>query len=159
MEPRLLHIVKSGDDLHKEGLAMQLIECFQKIFQYEHDEIFVKPYQILFAGPKSGLIEFLEGTTSVDRIKKLFLRSGVSSGNGPNPADPNIPPTTTSSSSSGFSGSGNFMSLSEYFALHFGESYSPLFYKAVNNFVRSLAVNHVPVASQRSSQCEYFNRF
>eukprot|EP01040_Poterioochromonas_malhamensis_P011546 gene11546-12593_t len=99
---------------------MQLIECFQKIFQYEHDEIFVKPYQILFAGPNSGLIEFLEGTTSVDRIKKLFLRSGVSSGNGPNPADPNIPPTTTSSSSSGFSGSGNFMSLSEYFALHFG---------------------------------------
>lgn len=132
-------IVKSGDDLRKEVLALQLIEYFQKIFQYEHVDIFVKPYQILVAGPKSGLIEFLEGTISVDRIKKLYLRSGASSGNGPNPVDPNIPPTTTSASSSGFSGSGKVMSLSEYFALHFGESYSPLFHKAVNNFVRSLA--------------------
>lgn len=64
-------IVKSGDDLRKEVLAMQLIEECQKIFQQAGLDIYLRPYQILPTGQQSGLVEFLEGALSIDRIKKL----------------------------------------------------------------------------------------
>lgn len=100
-------IVKAGDDLRKEVLAMQIIEYCQKIFAQEGIDIFLRPYQILNTGHMSGLVEFVEGAMSIDRIKKLR----------PDKA----------------------MSLPEYFTLHFGDSYSFIYAKAVHNFVRSLA--------------------
>lgn len=64
-------IVKSGDDLRKEVLAMQLLEQCQKVFQTAGLDIYLRPYQILPTGQQSGLVEFLEGALSIDRIKKL----------------------------------------------------------------------------------------
>ena len=63
-------IVKSGDDLRKELLAMQLIEYCQNIFSAEGIDISLRPYQIICTGNMAGLVEFLEGAKSIDRIKK-----------------------------------------------------------------------------------------
>lgn len=100
-------IVKAGDDLRKEVLAQQLIEYCQRIFQQEGVDIYLRPYQIVNTGHQSGLVEFLEGAMSIDRIKKLKPDKS--------------------------------MTLPEYFNLHFGDSYSFIYAKAVQNFVRSLA--------------------
>jgi phosphatidylinositol 4-kinase len=63
-------IVKSGDDLRKEVVAMQLIEFFRNIFLSEGLDISLRPYRILSTGHMSGLVEFLEGCRSIDSIKK-----------------------------------------------------------------------------------------
>lgn len=63
-------IVKSGDDLRKEVVAMQLIEFFRNIFYSEGLDISLRPYRILSTGHMSGLVEFLEGCRSIDSIKK-----------------------------------------------------------------------------------------
>jgi hypothetical protein len=99
-------IVKSGDDLSKEILAIQIIEYCVKIFQQEGIDIYLRPYQIVNTGFQAGLVEFLEGAISIDRIKKLK----------PNKS----------------------MTLPEYFSLHFGDSYSFIYAKAIQNFVKSL---------------------
>ena len=63
-------LVKSGDDLRKEMIAMQLIEYIQSVFQLENINLYLKPYQIISTGYQAGLIEFLENSKSIDRIKK-----------------------------------------------------------------------------------------
>lgn len=68
-------IVKSGDDLQKEILASQLLEYCQNVFKQEELDIYLRPYQILSTGYQAGLIEFVEGAQSIDRIKKN-LKSG-----------------------------------------------------------------------------------
>lgn len=107
-------IVKSGDDLRKEMLAMQLIEYVQKVFTVEGLDILLRPYQIICTGSQTGLIEFLEDTKSIDRIKKSF-RSDPSDGSAP------LVPA-----------------LKDYFEFCFGPSYTFVHSQAVNNFVRSL---------------------
>ena len=63
-------IVKAGDDLRKEMLAIQLIEMFQEVFANDRVDIILRPYQIISTGHSSGLVEFVEGAMSVDSIKK-----------------------------------------------------------------------------------------
>ena len=63
-------IVKSGDDLRKEVLAMQVIDLMRKIFEVEGVDINLSTYQIVSTGRQSGLVEFIEGARSVDNIKK-----------------------------------------------------------------------------------------
>lgn len=86
---------------------MQLIQFCKKVFEWEGLDIYLKPYQILSTGLHAGLVEFLEGTQSVDRIKKGLPRG--------------------------------FNALKDHFELNFGESYSFVYAKALQNFVRSLA--------------------
>ena len=47
-------IVKAGDDLRKEVLAMQLIEYCQHVFGIEGLDISLRPYQIVSTGQQSG---------------------------------------------------------------------------------------------------------
>jgi hypothetical protein len=47
-------IVKAGDDLRKEVLAMQLIDYCKHVFSVEGLDIAVKPYQIVSTGQQSG---------------------------------------------------------------------------------------------------------
>lgn len=47
-------IVKAGDDLRKEVLAMQLIDYCKHVFAVEGLDIAVKPYQIVSTGQQSG---------------------------------------------------------------------------------------------------------
>lgn len=86
---------------------MQLIQFCKQVFEWEGLDIYLKPYQILSTGLQAGLVEFLEGTQSVDRIKKGLPRG--------------------------------FNALKDHFELNFGESYSFVYAKALQNFVRSLA--------------------
>jgi len=65
-------IVKSGDDLRKEMLAMQIIGLLKKLFLFENVDMFVQDYQILSTGRQAGLVEYLEGAVSIDRIKKSY---------------------------------------------------------------------------------------
>eukprot|EP01031_Cornospumella_fuschlensis_P024377 gene24377-29471_t len=71
-------IVKTGDDLTKEQLASQLLFLFQRIFQTEKLKIWVKPYQILPTSTQGGLVEYVEGTMSLDKIKKIYLNRSFS---------------------------------------------------------------------------------
>jgi len=109
-------IVKAGDDLRREVLAMQLIEYCQKVFQVEGLDIFLRPYQIVSTGRDCGLVEFIENAQSLDKIKKTF-RPFVG----------------------GRAGGSGDLSLREFFEFSFGASYSLVYSKAVHNFVRSLA--------------------
>ena len=49
-------MVKSGDDLTKEVIAMQLIKKFNVIFQEAKLNIFLRPYEIIPISQDSGMI-------------------------------------------------------------------------------------------------------
>lgn len=50
-------VVKTGVDMKREVLAMQLINLFKSIFESEGLDILLKPYRILCTGNNCGLIE------------------------------------------------------------------------------------------------------
>ena len=68
-------IAKANDDLRQDLLAMQLIKFFDKIFKEEKIPLHLRPYEILITSSNSGLIEFLENTASIARIKKKMPTS------------------------------------------------------------------------------------
>ena len=68
-------IAKANDDLRQELLAMQLIKFFDKIFKEEKLPLHLHPYEILITSSSSGLLEFLENTSSIDGIKKKMATS------------------------------------------------------------------------------------
>ncbi|EGR27387.1 phosphatidylinositol 4-kinase, putative [Ichthyophthirius multifiliis] len=63
-------IVKGGDDLRQEYIAMQLIQKFSEIFKNANIPLYLRPYEIIVTSPNSGFIEFLPNTLSLDYIKK-----------------------------------------------------------------------------------------
>eukprot|EP01034_Spumella_vulgaris_P021531 gene21532-27566_t len=120
-------VVKSGDDVRKETLAMQLIAYMQRVFRDEQVDIFLRPYQIVSTGRQSGLIEYLEGTQSIDRIKKGSVQGSGVVESGP------VGMSTTGG------GSAVHTTLRDHFESTFGPAYSPVHNQAVQNFARSLA--------------------
>ena len=68
-------IAKANDDLRQELLAMQLIKFFDKIFKEEKLPLYIRTYEILITSSSSGLLEFLENTSSIDGIKKKMATS------------------------------------------------------------------------------------
>jgi phosphatidylinositol 4-kinase len=71
-------IAKADDDLRQELLAMQLIKFFDKIFKKENIQLKLHPYEILITSSSSGLLEFLQNTSSVDGIKKKMVTESKS---------------------------------------------------------------------------------
>lgn len=68
---RLLRvIVKAGDELLQEQLAMQLIFKIRQIFYESELELWLKPYEILAVSPSCGLVECINDAYSIDAIKK-----------------------------------------------------------------------------------------
>ncbi|GAM25879.1 hypothetical protein SAMD00019534_090540 [Acytostelium subglobosum LB1] len=63
-------IVKSGDDLRQEQLAMQLITQFYRIFKKTNLPLWLRPYLVVATGQDSGLIETIPDSTSLDTLKK-----------------------------------------------------------------------------------------
>ena len=61
-------IAKANDDLIQEMFALQLIKKFEEIFRGVG--IFVKSYEVIITSETSGLIEFLNNTSSIDGILK-----------------------------------------------------------------------------------------
>ena len=69
----LLHvIVKSGDDLRQEQLAMQLISFFKQTFDAKKLELWLYPYDILATGIDCGILECVPDAVSIDGLKKAM---------------------------------------------------------------------------------------
>ena len=65
-------IAKANDDLKQEVMTMQLIKEFDRVFKKESIPLTLHPYEILITSSSSGLLEFLNDTTSIDGLKKKF---------------------------------------------------------------------------------------
>jgi len=75
-------IVKYGDEVLQEEFAMQLVVQFQRIFEESQVPVKLCPYRILAVSSKSGLIEPIPNSLSLDNLKKkhenllhFFIRS------------------------------------------------------------------------------------
>ena len=67
-------IAKANDDLRQELLAMQLIKTFESIFKKKNLPLKLHSYEILITSNNSGLLEFLDSTSSIDGIKKSLKK-------------------------------------------------------------------------------------
>eukprot|EP00004_Rigifila_ramosa_P027530 TRINITY_DN9016_c0_g1_i1.p2 TRINITY_DN9016_c0_g1~~TRINITY_DN9016_c0_g1_i1.p2 ORF type:complete len:921 (-),score=201.19 TRINITY_DN9016_c0_g1_i1:9-2771(-) len=63
-------IVKNGDDLRQDQLAIQLIDQFSSIFQEAKLPLFLRTYRILITAPDAGLMETVVDSVSLDSLKK-----------------------------------------------------------------------------------------
>ncbi|KAG5468405.1 hypothetical protein LSCM1_02385 [Leishmania martiniquensis] len=70
-------IVKAGDNLRQEELALQLIRTFQSIWQEAGLTVRVKPYAALPTQRDCGLLEVIEDSSSMDGIKKATRVSSI----------------------------------------------------------------------------------
>jgi len=61
-------IAKANDNMIQEMFALQLIKKFGEIFGKV--DIFVKSYEVIITSEDSGLIEFLNNSSSIDGILK-----------------------------------------------------------------------------------------
>jgi len=65
-------IVKSGDDLRQEKLAVQLIEQIYSIFLEFKLPLFIHPYKVLATSSEDGMIETVTNAMTLDSIKQLL---------------------------------------------------------------------------------------
>jgi phosphatidylinositol kinase/protein kinase (PI-3 family) len=63
-------MVKSGDDLRQEYMAMQLIRLIHEIAIQENLKLWVRPYYVIPFNNDSGLIEFVDDTRTVSYLKE-----------------------------------------------------------------------------------------
>jgi phosphatidylinositol 4-kinase B len=63
-------IIKAGDDLRQEELALQIIDVFNKIWQEAGLTCMVVPYAAVSTTSDAGVIEMLTDSSSIDSIKK-----------------------------------------------------------------------------------------
>lgn len=63
-------IVKCGDDLRQEQLAMQLISLFKQIFKRYRIDLWIKDYEIIATGYDCGILECVKDAVSIDSLKK-----------------------------------------------------------------------------------------
>jgi phosphatidylinositol 4-kinase len=63
-------IVKANDDLRQEQFVSILLSVCLRIFKDSRMPVYLRPYAILATGPRSGLIEAVVDTTSIDALKK-----------------------------------------------------------------------------------------
>lgn len=62
-------MIKSGDDIRQEYMAMQLIKFVKDIAEKENLKIWLKTYSIVPYNSDSGLIEFIDDTRTVSYLK------------------------------------------------------------------------------------------
>jgi phosphatidylinositol kinase/protein kinase (PI-3 family) len=63
-------IVKCGDDLRQEQLAMQMISLFKQIFTKNKCDLWLKDYEIIATGLDCGILECVSDACSIDSLKK-----------------------------------------------------------------------------------------
>lgn len=66
------YIYKSNDDLKQEQMMLQLIKRCQEIFDSANLPLKLGVYEILITSEKSGMIEVIPDTCSIDQIKKFL---------------------------------------------------------------------------------------
>ena len=62
-------IIKSGDDIRQEQLAMRLIAEFDQIFSAADLALWLRPYRVMATDPNSGMIEMLPSVMSIHALK------------------------------------------------------------------------------------------
>lgn len=72
-------IIKAGDDLRQEMLALNLIRTIKSIFDRERVNIYLRPYEVIIRDHTSGFIgsrsvtrEFIPDSISIDSLKKKY---------------------------------------------------------------------------------------
>lgn len=71
----LIHvIVKSGDDLRQEQLAMQIISFFLQTFKEKDLKLWLYAYDIIATGQDCGILECVPDAISIDALKKATER-------------------------------------------------------------------------------------
>lgn len=65
-------IVKSGDDLRQEKLAVQLIDQIYSIFLEFKLPLFIHPYKVLATSSEDGMIETVTNAMTLDSIKQIM---------------------------------------------------------------------------------------
>ncbi|KAG6900884.1 hypothetical protein C0993_010002 [Termitomyces sp. T159_Od127] len=73
-------IVKTGDDLRQEQLAVQLIHEFQQIWEEEKCPCWVRYFRIVITGGTSGLVETVTDAVSIHSIKKAEYARRIAEG-------------------------------------------------------------------------------
>ena len=65
-------IIKGGDDMRQEVLAMQLISSFDRIWREASLPVRLHPYGVVVTSNDSGIIELVTDATSIDCLKKAM---------------------------------------------------------------------------------------
>ena len=65
-------IVKSGDDLRQEQLAMQIISFFKQTFVSKKLGLWLYAYEILATGTDCGILECVPDAMSIDGVKRIL---------------------------------------------------------------------------------------
>mmetsp|Transcript_3344 Transcript_3344/g.10191 ORF Transcript_3344/g.10191 Transcript_3344/m.10191 type:complete len:766 (+) Transcript_3344:232-2529(+) len=63
-------IVKAGDDLRQEQLAVQLIKSFASVFEKERVSAILRPFTIICLNSDAGLVELVPNAVSIHTVKK-----------------------------------------------------------------------------------------
>lgn len=63
-------IVKAGDDLRQEQLAIQLISQLKNIFEEEGVDVFLRPFTVMSVSSEAGFVEVITDAVSVHSLKK-----------------------------------------------------------------------------------------
>lgn len=63
-------IVKAGDDLRQEELALQLIHVFSSLWREAQLTCWVRPYSVIATGMNCGVMGVVQDAMSIDAIKK-----------------------------------------------------------------------------------------
>ncbi|KAL0581710.1 Phosphatidylinositol 4-kinase pik1alpha (PI4-kinase)(PtdIns-4-kinase) [Marasmius crinis-equi] len=108
-------IVKTGGDLRQEQIAVQLIREFQRIWEEENCQCWVRYFRILITGGTSGLVETITDAVSIHSIKKSEYARRLAEGRL------------------------GHVSLLDHFVSTYGDPSSAKFARARRNFVKSLA--------------------
>ncbi|KIK57812.1 hypothetical protein GYMLUDRAFT_46010 [Collybiopsis luxurians FD-317 M1] len=108
-------IVKTGGDLRQEQLAVQLIHEFQRIWEEENCQCWVRYFRILITGGSSGLVETITDAVSIHSIKKSEYARRIAEGRF------------------------GHVTLFDHFKSTYGDPSSAKFARAQRNFAKSLA--------------------
>ncbi|KAJ3936820.1 MAG: kinase-like protein [Lentinula lateritia] len=108
-------IVKIGGDLRQEQLAVQLIHEFQRIWEEENCQCWVRYFRILITGGSSGLVETITDAVSIHSIKKAEYARRIAEGRF------------------------GHVTLFDHFKSTYGDPSSAKFARAQRNFAKSLA--------------------
>ncbi|KAH7914705.1 kinase-like protein [Hygrophoropsis aurantiaca] len=108
-------IVKTGGDLRQEQVAVQLIQEFERIWQEEKCQCWVRYFRILITGASSGLVETITDAVSIHSIKKAEYARRLAEGRL------------------------GYVTLLDHFKSTYGDPTTVKFVRAQRNFAKSLA--------------------
>ncbi|KIJ69371.1 hypothetical protein HYDPIDRAFT_164930 [Hydnomerulius pinastri MD-312] len=108
-------IVKTGGDLRQEQVAVQLIQEFERIWQEESCQCWVRYFRILITGASSGLVETITDAVSIHSIKKAEYARRLAEGRL------------------------GYVTLMDHFKSTYGDPSTAKFVRAQRNFAKSLA--------------------